>query len=151
MGKLVSAVLVTFTIVYALLTLGGILALFENPDPGDGYFILYVAIGFALCAGALLWQLFRDKPANPVKLPTQAAIIALMACVAFFGLLSASGLALDAEEPDPENIVLAVAAAIFALGCGLALGIIVKKQLAEPHREAAGVFGEAMAENGFFE
>ena len=148
MGKLVSVLLVVFTIMYALLTLGGILALYENPDPGDGYFVLYVAIGLVLSAGALFWQLFRDKPVKPVALSTQAAIIALMACVAFFGLLSASGLALDAEEPDAENIVLAVAAAVFALGCGLALGIIVKKQLAEPHDEAAGVFGEAMAEFG---
>ncbi len=132
MEKLIAVTLLLFSFLHAFIVLGGIIIMFDAPDPGDEYLFCYGLIALPLSVVAFFRQLSRAKRATPMPLFVQALTVAAITGGFFFGFLTACGLALQAQEPSPENLPAAGVAMVFSIGCAAAVWVIYKDQAQAP-------------------
>lgn len=116
-GKLVKNILRLLTLFFALLGAGAALCMLEAPEPGDGYFMLYAVIGFAL-SGGILWKKLKSRSYKRKNDPGQFFIALLILAVAAGGILAAAALALNANQPNHGYLRIAAIGTVAAVICG---------------------------------
>lgn len=117
MGNLVKNVLRLLTLFFVLLGTGAALSMLEAPEPGDGYFLLYAVIGFAL-SGGMLWKKLKSRSYRRKNGPGQILIALLMLVMAAGGILAVAALALNANQPNHGYIRIAAIGIVAAVICG---------------------------------
>ena len=132
MEKLITITLLLFSFLHALIVLGGVIILLGAPAPGDEYFFYYGLIALPLNCVAFFRQLSRTKRAAPMPMFVQVLTAAAITGGFFFGFLAACGLAIQAQDPAPENLPAAGVAMLFSLGCAAAVWVIYREQAKAP-------------------
>lgn len=118
MNKLVTIVLLILTLIYVVFVVGAVLVWYDEPEPGDGYLLVYTVIALAVSAVALGRQLFYSKSITYKGLFLQVVVVLLMLAMTGLGLFAAAAFALNITEPDSGYVQAAILCIAGVIVCG---------------------------------